>query len=71
LSGTEAILASRRKIYAPASSQFTKPRLYGTAETALVIVVMAGGYRVSGRLARRRRTAAPSSGTPEPALADA
>jgi hypothetical protein len=32
---------------------------------------MAGGYRLSGRLARRRQTAATSSGTPEAALADA
>jgi putative copper export protein len=44
---------------------------YGTAETVLVIAVMAGGYRVSGRLARRRAGASLSSGTPEPALAEA
>jgi hypothetical protein len=31
--------------------------VYGTAETLLVIAVMAGGYRVSGRISRRRTAA--------------
>lgn len=33
------------------------PGVYGTAETLLVIAVMAGGYRVSGRISRRRTAA--------------
>jgi putative copper export protein len=56
---------------APQKTASASTWAYGTAETALVIVVMAGGYRVSGRLARRRMGAALSSGTPEPALAEA
>ena len=36
--------------------------VWGSAETVAVVAVMVGGYRVSGRLARRRRTAAASTG---------
>lgn len=56
---------------APAKIASASTWAYGTAETVLVIVVMAGGYRVSGRLARRRAGASLPSGTPEPALAEA
>jgi len=41
---------------------------WGIAETVLVIAVMAAGYYLSGRLARRRTTAAPT-GEPVPSLA--
>jgi hypothetical protein len=30
--------------------------VWGSAETVIVVALMVGGYRVSGRLARRRRT---------------
>ena len=56
---------------APQKTASASTWAYGTAETVLVIVVMAGGYRISGRLARRRTGASLPSGTPEPALAEA
>ncbi|MEV6843150.1 hypothetical protein [Actinoplanes sp. NPDC051411] len=56
---------------APPKTASASTRVYGPAETVLVVVVMAGGHRVSGRLARRRVGASHSSGTPEPALAEA
>jgi putative copper export protein len=48
----------------------TSTWLYGTAETVAVIAIMAGGYRVSGRLARRRTVSVPAEGHPEPAEID-
>jgi copper transport protein len=39
---------------------------WGTAETVVVIVIMAGGYRVSGRLSRRRVVANPAAVPPRP-----
>jgi hypothetical protein len=55
---------------APRKTASASTWVYGTAETVLVIVVTAGGYRVSCRLARRRLGGSLSCGTPEPALAD-
>ena len=42
----------------PAKQVSASTWTWGTAETLLVIAAMAGGYRVSGRVARRRTTAA-------------
>lgn len=52
---------------APAKMASASTWVYGTAETIAVIVVLAGGYRVSGRIARRRTE---STATAEPELVD-
>ncbi len=50
----------------PAKEVSASTWVYGTAETAAVVVLMVGAYRVSGRLARRR-----TDGTATPATAAA
>jgi hypothetical protein len=53
------------------SWQFTDPRFGSTAETLLVIAVMAGGYRISGRIIRRRTAASTSAEAAPTTLVDA
>lgn len=50
----------------PAKQVSASTWTWGTAETLLVIAAMAAGYRVSGRVARRRTTAAVGMTSKEP-----
>jgi len=52
---------------APQKTASASTWIYGTAETVLVIVILAGGYRVSGQMARRRTTALPVAAAPDTA----
>jgi uncharacterized membrane protein len=56
---------------APAKTASASTWVYGTAETLLVIAVMAGGYRVSGRISRRRIAASSTTDATATTLVDA
>ena len=48
----------------PAKTATASTWVWGSAETVAVVALMVGGYRVSGRLARRRPEAAPVAAAP-------
>jgi putative copper export protein len=55
------VAAGADPVRAPQKEPSATTWVYGTAETAAIVLVLVGGYRVSGRLARRR-TPLPADG---------